>query len=149
MATTPTMVPAPPGLVFSPHWSDVIIPFRQHNCVNICGVLHCYDNTIDRQLHIWVEHIRVWAAATARFRRQGFNVFQFTEFSSPDKWFTSHSSQNMDITERLTVADFTEAEILQAASVSHDGHSNAADDLERLRRENQDMHAALERVREC
>jgi hypothetical protein len=96
-----------------------------------------------------VEDIRIWNPATARFCQQGYNVYQFTEFSSPDNWFTSHSANNMDITHRLTVADFTPAELCHANSVSHDGNSNDVEELEHLHHKNMDIQAALERKRKC
>eukprot|EP00956_Cyclotella_meneghiniana_P041572 scaffold231063_cov26-Cyclotella_meneghiniana.AAC.1 len=104
-APPPTLVPRPAGLIASPHKTDVVVPFRDPMKINICGVFHAYDPIDDSpDLHLWLEDVRLWSYACNKYRTNGYSVFQFTEFTSPDKWFTTYP--DMDITASLSTSDF-------------------------------------------
>eukprot|EP00956_Cyclotella_meneghiniana_P014901 scaffold22584_cov21-Cyclotella_meneghiniana.AAC.1 len=103
--TAPTLIPRPPGLIASPHKSDIAVPFRDSSLINICGVFHAYDPITDQpNKYLWLEDVRLWSAACNKYRAAGYSVFQFTEFSSPDKWFLTYP--NMDIEANLSTSDF-------------------------------------------
>ena len=87
-----TSVPAPPGLHLSTIRSDVVIAFRTAGHVHVCGVFHARDTTTRLPTrHMWLEDVRLWPAAVRKYTQAGYNNFQFTEFSSPDRWEIHHS----------------------------------------------------------
>lgn len=82
-----TSVPSPPGLQISTIRSDVVIAFRPDGHVHVCGVFHAHDTTTRLPTrHMWLEDVRLWPAAVRKYTAVGYNNFQFTEFSSPDRW---------------------------------------------------------------
>eukprot|EP00804_Cyclotella_cryptica_P002400 CCRYP_004098-RA/>CCRYP_004098-RA protein AED:0.71 eAED:0.40 QI:0/0/0/0.5/0/0/2/0/384 len=104
-AAAPSLVPRPPGLIASPHKTDIVVPFRSTTDINICGVFHAYDTlTTNPPKHFWLEDVRLWSLACRRLRDKGYNIFQFTEYSSPERWFVDFP--NMIITASLSTADF-------------------------------------------
>lgn len=102
---SPTLIPRPPGLIASPHRSNIIVPFRDATHINICGVFHVYDPVNNQpERHYWLEDVRLWSIACRKFRNDGYTVFQFTEYSSPDAWFCAYPTMN--ITASLSTSDF-------------------------------------------
>eukprot|EP00956_Cyclotella_meneghiniana_P037616 scaffold141643_cov21-Cyclotella_meneghiniana.AAC.1 len=82
-----TSVPSPPGLHLSTIQSDVVIAFRTTGHVHVCGVFHARDTTTRLPTrHMWLEDVRLWPAAVRKYTAAGYNNFQFTEYSSPDRW---------------------------------------------------------------
>ena len=101
----PTLVPRPPGLIASPHKSDIFVPFCDPSKINICGVFHAYDPDTDQpNKFLWLEDVRLWPNACNKYRAAGYTVFQYTEYSSPDNWFVAYP--NMDIEASLSTSDF-------------------------------------------
>lgn len=151
---SPNLVTRPPGLIASPHRSDVIVPFRDANQINICGVFHVYDPVNNRpERHFWLEDVRLWSIACRKFRNDGYTVFQFTEYSSPDAWFCAFPTMN--ITAGLSTSDFdlSDETTNDATHVTADSDRNnapradAAAEAEReaeLRR----LQAELQRLRQ-
>ena len=134
-SVSPNLVERPAGLIQSPHRSDIAVPFRQPTQINICGVLHVQDanNTLPTR-HYWLEDVRLWSAANRKFRDDGYNIIQFTEFSSPDNWYIAHPTMNL--TSSLSTADFNLTNTGEYTNVSTEtldqGTSDHAAELRRL-----------------
>eukprot|EP00956_Cyclotella_meneghiniana_P017367 scaffold28205_cov85-Cyclotella_meneghiniana.AAC.4 len=89
-----TSVPSPPGLHLSSIRSDVVIAFRPHGHVHVCGVFHARDTTTRLPTrHMWLEDVRLWPATVRKYTAAGYNNFQFTEYSSPDRWEIHHGPE--------------------------------------------------------
>ena len=78
--------PRPDGLVLSALKSDITNPFLSPpDSIHIEGVFHAHDSYgILPSKHLWINPIDLWPSAIWRNKNLGYDVFQFTEFSSPD-----------------------------------------------------------------
>eukprot|EP00956_Cyclotella_meneghiniana_P037685 scaffold142973_cov49-Cyclotella_meneghiniana.AAC.1 len=129
----PMLVLRPPGLIQSPHESDIKVPFRSDTQINICGVFHAYDSH-ERlpPLHYWLQDVRLWSQVSQKFREQHYDTFQFTEYSSPDNWYTNHRS--MPVTGTISTADFNASEISQGSDETKQDDPSTSDAEEHIRR---------------
>ena len=101
-------VPIPPGLCRSSFASDVVHPFRDRNAfIHTCGVFHARDSsTVHPSRHLWLEDVRLWPAAVAKYTLEGYNDFLFTEYSSASRWHSVHRDDNhLHISGTLSHAD--------------------------------------------
>ena len=137
------LVLRPPGLIQSPHESDIKVPFRPDTQINICGVFHAYDSR-ERlpPLHYWLQDVRLWSPVTQKFRGQMYDTFQFTEYSSPDNWYQHHRS--MPVAGTISTANFGASEISQGSAETKQDEPSTNDAEDEIRRL-QDEIARLQR----
>ena len=112
--------PQPDSLVLSALKSNITIPFRSSpNYIHIKGVFHAHDsNGILPSKHLWINPIDLWPSAIRCYQNLGYNIFQFTEFSSPDRWIITYPQMPLEGT--ITVDTVTDP-----THVSQDGQQDS------------------------
>lgn len=114
-----------PGLVLSSISSDLVFPFRPNNHVHVEGILHSSDSTGEEyNRHYWINPVDLWPCEIHHLCAEGFDIFTYTEFSSPDKWREHHPDKPLRHDSLTTVSFPDEPPHVSQHSMSMPGQSD-------------------------